>query len=82
MDLRTPCRIKRQGVGTNQFFQYGFFHPLTSVSTQHGMGHYGADVEEEEAERLLGRVNERFPGVDVELQYGGQPVYSYIVSAE
>ncbi|MBR4530184.1 MAG: DAK2 domain-containing protein [Lachnospiraceae bacterium] len=44
--------------------------------------YYGADVEEEEAERLLGRVNERFPGVDVELQYGGQPVYSYIVSAE
>ncbi len=44
--------------------------------------YYGADVDEAEAEKLLSCVNERFPGVDVELQYGGQPVYAYIVSAE
>lgn len=44
--------------------------------------YYGQDVEEQEAEELIARVNARFPGVDVELQYGGQPIYAYIVSAE
>ncbi|MBR5116680.1 MAG: DAK2 domain-containing protein, partial [Lachnospiraceae bacterium] len=44
--------------------------------------YYGQDVEEQEAEELVSRLTDRFPGVDVELQYGGQPIYAYIVSAE
>ena len=44
--------------------------------------YYGQDVDEQEANELVARVNARFPGVDVELQYGGQPIYAYIVSAE
>ncbi len=31
---------------------------------------------------LKNRVEKSFPGCDVELQYGGQPIYYYIVSAE
>lgn len=44
--------------------------------------YYGADVTEEDAEKLRGIVEERYSSCDVELQYGGQPVYYYIVSAE
>ena len=44
--------------------------------------YYGADVEETEAEELRSKVAEAHGNCDVELQFGGQPVYSYIVSAE
>ena len=44
--------------------------------------YYGSDVEESETEQLLSVLNERFPDVDVEMQYGGQPVYAYIASVE
>ncbi len=44
--------------------------------------YYGQDVAEEEAQSLVSKINESFPGVDVELQYGGQPIYYYIMSAE
>ena len=44
--------------------------------------YYGSDVEESEAEALRARISEKFPHCDVELQFGGQPIYYYIVSAE
>jgi dihydroxyacetone kinase-like predicted kinase len=44
--------------------------------------YYGEDVEESEAENLRQKISDSFPGCDVELQYGGQPIYYYIVSAE
>lgn len=44
--------------------------------------YYGQEVSREAAEELKARVEEGFPGCDVELQYGGQPIYYYIVSAE
>ena len=44
--------------------------------------YYGADIKEEEAESLRGRVSSKYPNCDVEIQYGGQPIYYYIVSAE
>lgn len=44
--------------------------------------YYGQEVSKEAAEELKARVEEGFPGCDVELQYGGQPIYYYIVSAE
>ena len=44
--------------------------------------YYGQDTPEEEAEELKARVEEKYPSCDVELQYGGQPIYYYIVSAE
>lgn len=43
---------------------------------------YGADVKEEDAEALCKRIAKEHPDCDVELQFGGQPVYYYIVSAE
>lgn len=44
--------------------------------------YYGDEVTDEEAESLKGKVEEAYPSCDVELQYGGQPIYYYIVSAE
>ncbi len=44
--------------------------------------YYGQDIPEEDAEALRGKVAEKYPACDVELQYGGQPIYYYIVSVE
>ncbi len=44
--------------------------------------YYGADVSEEDAEKLRARAAEEFSSCDVELQFGGQPIYYYILSAE
>ena len=44
--------------------------------------YYGNEVSEEDAGKLAERCRSAFSGKDVELQYGGQPVYYYILSAE
>ena len=44
--------------------------------------YYGSEVEESEAEQLKEKIEQLNPGCDVELQYGGQPIYYYIVSVE
>ena len=44
--------------------------------------YYGEEIAQEDAEKLKERIAERFPECDIELQYGGQPIYYYIISAE
>lgn len=44
--------------------------------------YYGQDVSEEEAERLVERVQVAYPDQELELLPGGQPHYRYIISAE
>jgi DAK2 domain fusion protein YloV len=44
--------------------------------------YYGDEVSEADANSLRDRISSRFPDCDVELQFGGQPIYYYIVSAE
>lgn len=44
--------------------------------------YYGDEIDEATANSLKDKVEAEFPECDVELQYGGQPVYYYIVSAE
>lgn len=44
--------------------------------------YHGAEVSEEDAESLRAQVEAKYPDCDIELQYGGQPIYYYIVSAE
>ena len=44
--------------------------------------YYGAEVSEEDAEAFSEQVEELYPRCDVELQYGGQPIYYYVISAE
>ena len=44
--------------------------------------YYGSDVTEEDAEVIRAAIEEKYSGCDVELQYGGQPIYYYVISAE
>ncbi len=44
--------------------------------------YYGADVTEEDAEAVVAEIEELYPDVDVEVNYGGQPIYYYLVSIE
>jgi len=44
--------------------------------------YYGQDTAEEDAEAFKAVLEEKYPSCDVELQYGGQPIYYYIVSVE
>ncbi len=63
---------------------------VTAEMTDHMMSedmelisiYYGEDINEEDALDLRDKVAEKYPACDVELQYGGQPIYSYIVSVE
>ena len=44
--------------------------------------YYGKEVEEAAATKLKETIESRYAGCDVELQYGGQPIYYYVISAE
>lgn len=44
--------------------------------------YYGEDVTKDEAEAFSREVEEIYPDCDIELQYGGQPIYYYVISAE
>lgn len=44
--------------------------------------YYGEDVTEEQATNLTEQLEEKYPDCDVELQYGGQPIYYYVLSVE
>ena len=44
--------------------------------------YYGVEVEEATAEELGEKIGEMFPECDVEVHFGGQPIYYYVVSVE
>ena len=44
--------------------------------------YYGSDVGEGDATALSKKISETYSGLDVELQFGGQPVYYYLLSVE
>ena len=44
--------------------------------------YYGEDVKEEDANKLAKIVEEKYEDVEVELVYGGQPLYYYLISVE
>ncbi len=44
--------------------------------------YYGEDFSQEEAETLGSQLEEAYPSCDVEVNYGGQPIYYCIISAE
>ncbi len=44
--------------------------------------YYGAELTEEDAQNLADRISEEKEDVEVEVQYGGQPIYSYFISVE
>ncbi len=44
--------------------------------------YYGDEVQEDDAQALLDVLEQRYQHCDVELHYGGQPIYYYVVSVE
>ena len=44
--------------------------------------YYGEEVTENAAEAIRATIADKYTSCDVELQYGGQPVYYYVISAE
>lgn len=43
---------------------------------------YGEDIKKEDAEALAEKIEDKYEDFDIELQYGGQPVYYYIFAVE
>jgi dihydroxyacetone kinase-like predicted kinase len=44
--------------------------------------YYGHDVSEDDANELADKIMELYPNLDVEVHYGGQPIYYYVLSVE
>lgn len=44
--------------------------------------YYGEEVSEEDAQALGDKIAEKYPDTEVEVHYGGQPIYYYVVSVE
>ena len=44
--------------------------------------YYGSDVDADTAQTLADSLAEKYPELDVSLNFGGQPVYCYIISVE
>ena len=44
--------------------------------------YYGEDIKEEDAKALVEKLEEKYSDIEVELNYGGQPIYYYILSVE
>ncbi|MBO7345354.1 MAG: DAK2 domain-containing protein, partial [Clostridia bacterium] len=44
--------------------------------------YYGQDVSEEDATKLQKAIMEKYPECDVEIHYGGQPIYYYYIAME
>ena len=44
--------------------------------------YYGSDMSEESASSIAEKVEAEYPDVEVEVQFGGQPIYYYLVSVE
>ncbi len=43
---------------------------------------YGADINEDQAMQLKAAIADKYPNAEVEMHYGGQPHYSYLLSVE
>ena len=44
--------------------------------------YYGEEISKESAEMIGSKIEEEHPEVEVEIHYGGQPIYYYVVSVE
>ncbi len=44
--------------------------------------YYGEEVSEKDAQALGEKIAEKYPNTEVEVHYGGQPIYYYVVSVE
>lgn len=55
---------------------------MTDDSSELITVYFGADVKEDAAAKIVDKVKDRYPALEVDMQEGGQPVYYYIISVE
>ena len=61
---------------------YDLVKAMVDADTELVTLYYGQDTTEDEANALVERLEEEFEDVEFIVQYGGQPLYYYIISAE
>jgi dihydroxyacetone kinase-like predicted kinase len=44
--------------------------------------YWGHDLEEEQAQELADNIEQRYPDHEIELYFGGQPLYYFLISVE
>ena len=44
--------------------------------------YYGSDISEDSANEIAEKLEEKYDEIDIEVYYGGQPLYYYIFSVE
>ena len=44
--------------------------------------YYGEEVNEEAAQNFVAEIEEKYPDLDVDAHYGGQPIYYYVLAVE
>ncbi len=79
------------GIGDKEILAVGQEVPDTALETLKAMIdeeselvsiYYGADIGQDEAEAFVNQAKELCPGCEVELHFGGQPIYYYLMSVE
>lgn len=55
---------------------------LVDEDTQLVSLYYGEEITEEVAQELADEVSSDYPNIDVDVQYGGQPIYYFVISVE
>ncbi len=72
-----------KGVGKNQFdVVFESIEKTRDNNSEILSIYYGADVTEEDAQTLASAIEQRFPDLEIDVYFGGQPVYYYVFSLE
>lgn len=74
-------KILAKGTDVNQVV-VDLIARLKSISDEIVTLYYGEDVVEEDALRLQAQLQEIYPDCDIEVNYGGQPIYYYFIALE
>ncbi|SHO50332.1 DAK2 domain-containing protein [Anaerocolumna xylanovorans] len=61
---------------------FGLVCGLTDEDSELISLYYGEEIAEDAAEALAERIREKFPEAEVEVHFGGQPIYYYVLSVE
>ncbi len=72
------CKVGRDLMETTSELLEEMITDETSILTIF----YGEDASPEQAEALRAKVSEAYPGIEVEVQEGDQPIYYFLLSAE
>ena len=79
------------GIGDKTILSVGVDVPATTLELINCLAvddselislYYGEEVSEEDAAALAEVIMEKYPNLDVEVHYGGQPIYYYVLSVE